>query len=138
PGSLVGNVTDNGVLAFNRSDHLDFVGTVSGTGGLTKDGAGVLTVSGTNSYLGLTTVRAGAMVVNGTLGKTTVSVDDGALLGGIGTIAGSVNVATGGMLAPGVPPGTLPAGALNTPNNCTYALMTCGRTLALGRNGTAD
>ena len=33
-GSLVGNVTDNGVLAFNRSDAVTFSGAISGAGAL--------------------------------------------------------------------------------------------------------
>ena len=133
-GSLVGNVTDNAVLAFNRSDNVDFSGAISGTGGLTKHGAGALTLSGTNTYSGATSVKAGALFVNGRLGKTTVSVDGGAMLGGIGTIAGSVNIASGGRLAPGVFRGTLTTGSLNPG---VSALMTDGGNLTAGRSATA-
>lgn len=31
-GSIVGNVTDNGTLAFNRSDSITFAGLYAGTG----------------------------------------------------------------------------------------------------------
>ncbi len=33
-GSISGNVTDNGTLAFDRSDSVTFGGVISGTGGL--------------------------------------------------------------------------------------------------------
>ena len=36
-GSIIGNVTDNGVLAFNRSDIVTFNGVISGTGSVRQD-----------------------------------------------------------------------------------------------------
>ncbi|MDX2186622.1 MAG: autotransporter-associated beta strand repeat-containing protein, partial [Opitutaceae bacterium] len=42
-GSIVGNVTNNGVLSFNRSDALSYAGVVSGSGALVKQGGGTLT-----------------------------------------------------------------------------------------------
>ncbi|MGQ5524006.1 autotransporter-associated beta strand repeat-containing protein [Chitinimonas sp. PSY-7] len=70
-GNIVGNVTDNGTLAFNRSDDINFTGNISGTGALTKQGAGVLTLSGTNTYTGDTTISAGSLQVGngGTTGS---------------------------------------------------------------------
>jgi fibronectin-binding autotransporter adhesin len=67
----------------------------SGAGGLTKDGAGTLTLSGTQTYGGGTTVSAGRLVVNGALGAGAVTVADGAALGGTGTINGDVTFAAG-------------------------------------------
>ncbi len=50
-----------------------FAGVVSGTGGLTKQGAGTFILSGTNTHSGLTTVSAGTLVVQNSsaLGATT-------------------------------------------------------------------
>ncbi len=45
-GSVVGNVTDNGALVFNRSDAVSFTGTISGTGDLTVAQSGGITFSG--------------------------------------------------------------------------------------------
>jgi autotransporter-associated beta strand protein len=60
-GSIVGNVTDNGTLAFNRSDDVTFAGAISGSGGLTQIGAGTLTLTGANTNTGTTTVSGGGV-----------------------------------------------------------------------------
>jgi autotransporter-associated beta strand repeat len=60
-GSIGGNVVDNSVLAFNRSDTYTFAGTISGTGSLQQIGSGTLILTGTNTYSGITTVNSGTM-----------------------------------------------------------------------------
>ena len=66
-----------------------------------KEGSGVWRLTGTNTYSGTTTVTEGALIVNGSnngLGKTTVT---GGILAGKGSLAGDVEVQTGGTLQPG-------------------------------------
>src|SRR5262249_58268844 len=64
-GSLgTGGVTNNGTLAFNRSDDITVANSISGTGALRKLGANTLTLSGANSYSGGTTVTAGTLQGN--------------------------------------------------------------------------
>jgi autotransporter-associated beta strand protein len=58
-GAIVGNVTDNGVLVFNRTDNVAFSGTVSGSGSLTQAGTGTLILTGNNTYAGDTTISGG-------------------------------------------------------------------------------
>ncbi len=58
-GSIVGNVANNGTLAFNRSDNVAFSGTVSGSGALVQLGSGILTLTADNTYSGNTVVAAG-------------------------------------------------------------------------------
>lgn len=92
-------------------------GTLSGSygGGLIKEGAGTLSVTGNNSYIGETWVNAGTLLVNNTNGSGTgsgaVNVFAGATLGGNGTISGLVSVS--GSLAPGNSIDTLNTGSLS-------------------------
>ena len=108
-GSILGNVTNNGSLVFDRSDNIGFGGLVSGTGSVTQKGAGVVTLTGNNSYAGITAVNAGTLLINGDQSAATglTSIASGATLGGNGIIGGNVNVANGGVLAPGNSPGTM-------------------------------
>ena len=66
----VTTLTNNGTLIFNRSNASTYTGIISGSGAVTKQGAGMLTLDGANSYMGLTTVSAGTLVVNGSIAST--------------------------------------------------------------------
>ena len=78
-----------------------------GGGGLTKSGAGTLTLNATNTYTGPTTVAAGVLAVNGSIASSSLTtVDAGATLRGTGTL-GSTAVADVGHVAPGNSIGTL-------------------------------
>ena len=127
-GSIVGNVIDNGNLAFNRSDPVTFPGIVSGTGSLNQNGTGTLTLTGTSTYTGATAVSAGTLQVNGVLGTTAVTVQSGAVLAGQGTIGGSVTIQDGGHLALGSTAQTLGVGSLllNPASILDYRLSTPG------------
>ena len=98
-----GGVTDNGRLVFNRSDDFTFASAISGTGSVTKLGAGKLTLTSlNNSYSGGTTITAGTLVANSLAGDVT---DSGALVlnfngtyAGVVSGTGSVQVAGGNTL----------------------------------------
>lgn len=74
------------------------VSGLGGSGGLTKDGAGTLTLSGTSTFTGATVVSAGTLLVTGALGNTAVTVESGATIAGAGTLAGSLNFDAGSKL----------------------------------------
>jgi autotransporter-associated beta strand protein len=107
PGSIASAVVNNsGTLVFNRVEDLAYAGAVSGSGALTKQAAGMLTLAGTNSYTGNTTVTAGTLLISGAIGASSVSVTGGTL-GGNGLVNGPVTVQSGGRLAPGASIGVL-------------------------------
>lgn len=82
-GSIAGNVTNNGTLAFDRSDTVVDNGQISGTGAVSQMGTGTVVLTGNSSYTGGTTISAG-----------TLQLGNG---GASGSIAG--NVTNNGTLA---------------------------------------
>jgi autotransporter-associated beta strand protein len=96
-GSIMGNVTNNGALAINRTDTaLNLSGVISGTGSVTNLGTGTATLSGANSYSGGTTVSAGTLVTgNGdAFGGGALTVADGALAQAQSGLAKAVTLTT--------------------------------------------
>ena len=81
-----------------------FSGTISGSSGLTKNGTGALSLSGANTFTGLTTVNAGTLILNGSLAGA-VTVNSGGVLNGTGRLG--TLITNGGTIAPGNSIGTL-------------------------------
>jgi fibronectin-binding autotransporter adhesin len=96
-------VTNGHALTIGGSGNTSISKVISGTGSLTKDGGGTLTLAGANTYSGTTTVNAGTLLVNGsTSSSSTVTVNNsGTTLGGIGTSGGTVTVNALANIAPG-------------------------------------
>jgi fibronectin-binding autotransporter adhesin len=109
-GSLAGAgaVTLGAATLSTGSDNTSttFSGMISGSGGLTKTGAGAFTLSGSSSYSGATAVSAGTLIVNGAIANSAVTVSSGATLAGTGTV-GATTILSGSTLAPGHSPGTI-------------------------------
>ncbi len=126
-GWISGNVTDNGTLVFDRSDNISFAGAVSGSGGITLEGSGIVTLGAANTYSGATDISAGTLQagVNAAFSpNSAVTVESGATLdlnnytAAIGSLAGAGNVTLG--------IGTLTANGNNTSTTFSGAISGTG------------
>jgi len=89
------NVTDDPWIVTNG---------ITGTGGLTLDGTGLLVLNGTNTYTGDTTITAGTLQLGDVAGSTAslagnVVVGTAGTFSGFGSVAG--NLTNSGLVAPG-------------------------------------
>jgi len=137
-GSVDGNILNNSALIFNRSNSLVYDDVISGSGTVTKNGAGTIVFTGENTYTGLTTVNQGTLQIG--LVGTTGSVAGDILLNNDSslafsrtndfTYAGSIS-GTGSMVKIG-------AGTLTYTGNNTYTggTQVANGTLQIGNGGT--
>lgn len=146
-GAIVGNVTDNGALVFNRSDTVTFAGAINGAGSLTQAGNGLLVLNGNNTLSGLVTVASGTLQVGDSNNASArlnapvsgVVIDNGATLEGHGAIIGAVTNVAGGTARPGGSVGTLTVGSYTQGANSTFAVeVTPSQASELVATGTAS
>ncbi|WMT91979.1 autotransporter-associated beta strand repeat-containing protein [Pelagibacterium sp. H642] len=105
-GSILGDVTNNGTLAFDRSDTYTFGGLISGTGSVTHTGSGTTILTADNTYSGDTTISSGWLYIDGNQTGATglTTAQSGTRLGGSGIIGGDVVITNGATLSPGAVP----------------------------------
>jgi fibronectin-binding autotransporter adhesin len=96
-GSILGNVTDNGTFAINRSDAVTFSGAISGSGAFQQLGAGTTTLTADNNYTGGTTISAGTLQLG--IGGTTGSIVGNVLDNGVLAVNRSNALALGGVIS---------------------------------------
>ena len=112
---LDGQLRPGAVTVHSPTDYaFDGPGSLAGAMNLRKAGTGTLTLNGAHSYTGPTVVSEGALLVNGSLDQSPVTVKQGVWLsssiGGVGTLGGGAAVEAGGRVDPGngpTAPGTL-------------------------------
>lgn len=112
-GGLVIDTQDNKVVSS---------GAYSGSGGFTKVGSGLLNLTGDSSLIGPASVVGGRLAVNGSLSGAVATVQDGAEIGGNGTLGGLI-VKTHATAAPGNSIGKLSV--------ATFAIFEPGSTYAV-------
>jgi len=123
-GSIVGNVANEGTLAFNRSDTLALAANISGSGSVRQIGSGTTILAGANTYSGDTTISAGRL-----------QFGDGSVSGRT-NLAGNVNV-TGGTLAIQAPASLNVAQTVTLGNNTALAIVAGTNSPALSANTVA-
>lgn len=95
----------NATLTLDGSVDTSFGGSLSGKIALAKSGTGRQILSGSNTYTGPTSVKAGTLCVTGSIDSASaVHLDSGAILDGTGRVAGPVTT-SGGAVLPGLPNG---------------------------------
>jgi autotransporter-associated beta strand protein len=140
--TLAGNVALGATRTFAIGDSttaasdLTVSAILSGAGfGLTKTGAGTLTLSAANTFTGPVAINAGTLSVTGSLAAgSTVTIGSGGTLAGTGTVGKAVTLDTGGLLSPaGTATGTLTAASLawNRGGKLLLDLGTAKDTLAI-------
>lgn len=145
-GTLSGNATGiiddvagfgSDTLTVSDTTSGTFAGVIKNTSGtlsLTKNGSGTLTLGGANTYSGNTTVNAGTLLVNGSIGAGAVSVASGAGFGGSGTVGGTVSWQSGSsasfMLTP-----TTGVGSNSTPLTVSGSVTLNGNSLTVNVAG---
>jgi filamentous hemagglutinin family protein len=128
---------DNGgnLLTFDNSSTSSVAGGISGSGGLTKLGSGILTLAGAGSYSGATTLSVGTLRfgVNSAIGSASaVSISSGATLD-LNNFSGSIGSLSGdGALTLGT--GTLTTGGNNA--STTYSGLITGSSGGLTKTGS--
>ena len=90
---------DQSTLTVDQTENSVFAGTISGDGGIVKEGDGILNLTGNSTYTGPTSVNGGILAVNGSIASN-VTVNSGGKLGGNGFV-GNTTVAAGGIVGPG-------------------------------------
>jgi autotransporter-associated beta strand protein len=123
----IGALSGDGHVAFvsasavlnvgNNNASTSFNGIISGPGGVEKVGTGTLTLTGDNSYTGLTSVSAGRLIINGLQPGSAVIVNAPGLLGGSGHVGG---ITSEGTVSPGASPGILTSSQMTFLTNATY------------------
>ena len=122
---VVGAAAGNSSFTVDSANDWTYAGSFGGPWvnqnnlNVTKSGAGKLTLLGSSTHVGTTTVNGGTLLVNNTTGSGTGSgtvTVNGGTLGGTGIIGGAATVNSSGTLAPGTSIGTLTLGVPPTLN----------------------
>jgi fibronectin-binding autotransporter adhesin len=136
-GSVTGDVDNDGVLRFNRSDVLTYAGNTTGSGQLQKQGAGSLRITGNLNHTGGTTVSGGTLQIG--VAGTSGSISGDITNNGFVAFNRSDNLTYGGVISGSGIVSHSGNSTLTFTGNHTYTGETrtdAGSTLSLGNGGT--
>ncbi len=140
-GAIGGDIANQGILVFTKSGALSLSGAISGTGSLVQSStvaAGVVTLSGPNSYKGGTTVTSGSMIVQGdqsaATGGWSLPNTPANLLDKSVTFAAGSTIVTASSAV--VQVGNMTASGSNAASVLVQGSATNAGALNIGRNGT--
>ncbi len=123
------------MIKFNFTDTATLSASVSGSGQLIKDGIGVLTLTGNNTYTGATTVNAGVLLA-GSAGAfspaSAFTVNTGAVLD-----LGGFDNAVGSLSGSGVVQNSATSEVPTSPTNAAVTAALPANTLTVGGNNTS-
>jgi len=97
-GSVTGNIANDGVLEFNRSDNFTLAGALSGVGSLIKNGSGITALTGAGSTQSAVNVNTGALLFAQD-GAFTVTGDHVTAAGATTAISGRSSLSVGNHFA---------------------------------------
>ncbi len=115
------NGQGGGTFEVDGAQTLTLTGQIAGLGNLAKTGTGTLVLGGTNTYAGESEVKAGTLVLNGSV-VGGIAVHDRATLWGGGTVGKTVSVLDGGTLM-GSPDNKLTMGGLTVAGKGKLAVL---------------
>ncbi|CQJ14530.1 autotransporter outer membrane beta-barrel domain-containing protein [Yersinia mollaretii] len=89
-------VTNDGSLVLNSTSDWLLANSITGSGTLTKNGSGTVSLTQTAAYTGQTDINAGGLILGSsadpmTLASQQVNIADGAFMGGFGGVAGAID-----------------------------------------------
>jgi len=94
-------------LTVAQAGNSTYSGVISGTGGLIKNNAGALTLTGTHTFSGATEINGGQLRLNGSAANSAFTINGGTFSGN--ATIGALTLASGGTLSPGNSPGVTQA-----------------------------
>ncbi len=125
--SVQGDIVNNAELEFDQTTDGKFISKITGSGLVTKSGAGEFEVTETGSIKAKTfNFTEGKLLNNGTISGA-INLSAGTILAGSGTLAGNITV-TDATVSPGNSPGVLNVSGSFTQNGGTFVAELGGTT----------
>lgn len=133
--TLSGNVVNEGSIIFSRLNDYSYAGSISGSGQVFKLGPGILSLTGSHTFTGLTTINEGSISVG--VGGTTGSLTGNIVNSGTLIFNRSDNSEYPGDISGNGPVSKLGAGTLSITGELTHtgATTITGGALSIGNGG---